>query len=66
MRTQSITLEKMQKKIGKIEQEIQELKKSVNIAKGKKISEGAITFLASEKSLKKDWDYKGDEAWNDL
>ena len=30
------------------------------------LSQGLQTFVASQKSLKKDWDYKGDEVWDEL
>jgi len=32
----------------------------------KKITEEIETFLASEASLKRDWDYKGDDVWDEL
>ncbi len=37
-----------------------------DIIKTGAITEGLETFIASEKSLKKDWSYKGDDVWDDL
>ena len=32
----------------------------------KRLSEGMETYVASEKALKKDWAYKGDDVWDEL
>jgi len=32
----------------------------------KNIPEPLETYLASQKTLAKDWSYKGDDVWNDL
>lgn len=42
------------------------LRKVDNLMKGKKLSEGLETFIASENTLKKDWIYKGDDVWDEL
>ncbi|MBU2477004.1 AbrB/MazE/SpoVT family DNA-binding domain-containing protein [Candidatus Micrarchaeota archaeon] len=42
------------------------LSKVDDLIKEKENSEGIATYIASEKSLKKDWGYKGDEVWDDL
>jgi len=42
------------------------LRKVEDIFKGKKPSESLETYIASEKSLKKDWDSKEDSVWDEL
>ncbi|MFH1752507.1 MAG: AbrB/MazE/SpoVT family DNA-binding domain-containing protein [archaeon] len=42
------------------------LVKAEVLLKDKFLSKGIETFIASEKSLKKDWGYKGDDVWNNL
>ncbi len=42
------------------------LTKVSDLTKDGKLSEGLATMLASGKTLKKDWSYKGDDAWDDL
>ncbi len=42
------------------------LAKVGNLLKAKGVPEGLKTFIASEKSLKKDWAHKGDDVWDDL
>ena len=42
------------------------LTKVENIIKVNKLSGGAETFLASQKTLSKDWGYSGDDVWNEL
>lgn len=32
----------------------------------KRTPESAKTYIASEKTLKKDWSYKGDDVWDEL
>ncbi len=84
MSSKTVTLEKLYKKIGKLEEEIEELKLAVmpvekiskkELKELKKTSkemqkghffDGIKTFVASEKSLKKDWSYKGDDVWDEL
>ncbi len=48
--------------------EYESLKKKAKLAEklSKHIPESIGTYLASEKSLKKDWGYKGDDVWNEL
>lgn len=45
-----------------IEKRVEELEK----LEKKSYSEGFLTMLASENSLKKDWDNKSDERWNNV
>lgn len=67
MSEKTMTLEKIYKKIGKLEQEIEELKYAVKPLKSaRKASSGIKTFVASEKTLKKDWGFKGDDVWDEL
>ncbi|HIH09412.1 MAG TPA: AbrB/MazE/SpoVT family DNA-binding domain-containing protein [Candidatus Diapherotrites archaeon] len=42
------------------------LTKAENLIKPKGLSEGMETFAASLPTLAKDWNYKGDDAWDDL
>ena len=42
------------------------LSKAEKIIKEKKSTKGISTYIASEKVLKKDWDFKGDDVWNGL
>ena len=42
------------------------LTKAENVVKPKKLSEGAETYIASLSVLAKDWNYKGDDVWDEL
>ncbi len=37
-----------------------------DIIKAGAITEGLETFIASEKTLRKEWGYKGDDVWDEL
>lgn len=42
------------------------LSKISNLMKNKNISESLSTMFASEKTLAKDWSFKGDDIWDEL
>ena len=58
----------MDKTVTILRTEYNSLKKKAQLADKlvKRIPKGIQTYIASEKTLKKEWGYKGDDVWDEL